>query len=77
LAYDADISHTSVCAILKKHGLVIAKPSWKPGPTEDAKSSSLAFAIVYKNWTLEAWQNVIWSDEISVDLGKRQGVVRV
>jgi hypothetical protein len=77
LAYEAGISHSSVCAILKKHGLVIAKPSWKPGLTEDAKARRLAFALEHKDWTLEDWKDVIWSDETSVVLGQRRGAVRI
>jgi transposase len=31
------------------------------------------FALKYKDWTLEDWKNIIWSDETSVILGQRRG----
>ena len=37
------------------------------------KEARLAFAIRYKDWTIEDWKRVIWIDEISVILGQRKG----
>ena len=34
------------------------------------------FALRYKDWTIEDWKNVIWSDEISVILNSRRGKIR-
>ena len=31
----------------------------------------------HKDWTLEDWKNVIWTDETSVILSHRHGAVRV
>lgn len=77
LAYEAGISHSSVLWILKRHGFVIAKPSWKPGLTEAAKAKRLKFCLDHQHWTLEDWKNVIWTDETAVVLGHRRGAVRV
>jgi Transposase. len=52
LAYDAVISHASVC-ILHKHGFRNVKPTWKPSLTNEAKYCRLAFALEHKYWTLE------------------------
>jgi transposase len=77
LAYEAGISHSSVLRILHKHGLVIAKPSWKPGLTEAARLKHLKFCIDHQYWTLEDWKAVIFTDETAVVLGHRRGAIRV
>nr|KMM64140.1 hypothetical protein CPAG_00492 [Coccidioides posadasii RMSCC 3488] len=75
LAFEAGISYLSVLQILKKHDFVIAKPTWKPGLTESARKKRLRFCLAHKNWTLEDWKNVIWTDETSVVLGHRREAV--
>ena len=35
------------------------------------------FVLKYKDWTLEDWKKVIWTDETSVCLGVQRGKVRV
>lgn len=42
---------------------------WKPNLTPTMKEAKLAFAIKYKDWTIEDWKRVIWTDETSVVLG--------
>lgn len=37
----------------------------------------LEWALAHQHWTLDDWENVIWSDETSVILGHRRGAVRV
>ena len=37
------------------------------------KETRLQFALRHKDWTIEDWKNVIWTDETSVVLGQRQG----
>ena len=53
------------------------KPSKKPGLTPKMKTDRLEFCLRHKDWTLEDWKNVIWSDETSVVIGMRRGAVRV
>jgi transposase len=77
LANEAGISHSSVLRILKRHGFVVVKPSWKPGLTDAAKAKRLKFCLDHQYWTLNDWKNVIWTDETSVVLGHRRGAVRV
>ena len=77
LAYEAGISHRSAVKILHKYGFTNAKPTTKPGLSEEAKAERLAFAERHKDWTLEDWKNVIWSDETSVVLGHRRGGIRI
>ena len=37
----------------------------------------LKWCLDHKDWTLEDWKNVIWSDETSVTMGGQRGHVRV
>jgi hypothetical protein len=77
LAYEAGISHSSVLRILHKHGLVIAKPSWKPGLTEAIRLKRLKLCKDLDSLTDEEFKNIIWTDETSVVLGHRRGAIRV
>ena len=45
---------------------------WKPNLTPVIKEARLAFAIKYKNWTIEDWKRVIWTDETNVVLGQQR-----
>ena len=50
---------------------------WKPNLTPVMKEARLAFAIKYKDWTIEDWKRVIWTDETSVILRQRKGSHRI
>jgi transposase len=41
------------------------------------REARLAFCLLYKDWTIEDWKRVIWSDETAVVLGHRRGAVRI
>jgi transposase len=71
------ISPTTIWRILRKAGLKKTKPTRKPGLTKIMKDRRLAWCLDHKNWTLEQWKDVIWSDETSVVLGHRRGGYRV
>ena len=45
----------------------------KPGLNVKMRSSRLQFALKYKDWTLDQWKRVAFSDETSVVLGHRRG----
>ena len=77
LAYEAGISRRSALRILHKYGLQNVKPTTKPGLTAQMKLIRYEWALAHKDWTLEDWKNVIWTDETSVVLGHRRGAVRV
>jgi hypothetical protein len=77
LAYDAGISRSSALRILHKHGLHSVKPTRKPGLTPEIKQARYKWALLHRDWTLEDWKDIIWTDETSVVLGHRRGAVRV
>ena len=45
--------------IFNKYGYQKVKPIWKPNLTLTVKKARLAFAIKYKDWTIEDWKKVI------------------
>ena len=77
LAYEYGISRRSVLRVLKAAGINYVKLIKKPGLTDKMKAARLKFCRDHAGWTLEDWKNVIWTDETSVVLGHRRGVVRV
>ena len=60
------ISTRSVHRILRRRGYKPSKPTRKPGLTNENKLLRLKWCLDHKDWTLEDWKNVIWSDETSV-----------
>ena len=50
------------------------KPTWKSRLNADQNEAGMQFDLRYKDWTLEDWISVIWSDKASVILGYRRGV---
>lgn len=71
------VSDRTVNRVLKRLKYNKVKTTKKPGLTIAAKAARLAFCEKYKDWTLEDWKAVIWSDETSVVLGSRRGGERV
>lgn len=74
---DVDISATTVWRCLKKLGYRKTKPTRKPGLTQKMRDDRLQWCKEHKDWTLEDWKRVIWSDETSVLLGHRRGGYRI
>lgn len=72
-----DISAVTIWRILRKAGLKKTKPTRKPGLTQKMKDERLQWCLTYRDWTLEDWKNVIWTDETSVVLLHRRGGYRI
>jgi transposase len=77
LGVERSISASTVQRIFRRRGIHKLKPTCKPGLTAAMKAARLKFCQDHKDWTLEDWKNVIWTDETSVCLGHRRGSVRV
>jgi transposase len=71
------LSASTIQRVLKRQGFRKVKPTVKPGLTIPMIEARYQFALRYKDWTLEDWKAVIWSDETSVILGHRRGGHRV
>jgi hypothetical protein len=68
---------SSTLRILKQNGFSSKKPTTKPGLTDIARQQRLQFALQYRDWTLNDWKRVIWSDETSVILGQHHGAISI
>ena len=71
------VSDITVWRILRSAGFRKTKPTRKPDLTPEMKKARLQFALDHKDWTIEDWKKVIWSDETSVVCGFRRGGHRV
>jgi hypothetical protein len=71
------VSPRSVYNVLKRHGFKSYKRTVKPGLTKKQRDARLAWCMLYKDWTLEDWKNVIFTDETSVQKGSVRGKRRV
>ena len=71
------LSPSTVLKAFRKIKLKSCKTTKKPSLTTAMLQERLSWAIKFKDWTLEDWKNVIWSDETSVMLHARRGRVRV
>lgn len=72
-----DISASTVWRVLREAGFHKTKPTRKPGLTQKMRDERYKWALDHKDWTLEDWKNVVWTDETSVVLGHRRGGYRV
>lgn len=71
------VSAITVWRILRASGYRKTKPTRKPGLTKEMRAARYQFALAHKDWTIEDWKRVIWSDETSVVCGFRRGGYRV
>lgn len=73
------ISETTVRRRRSEAGLGSYIAAEKPGLSDEIVASRLRWALRYKDWTIEDWKKVIWSDESSIWVGvnpRRQWVIR-
>jgi hypothetical protein len=69
IAYNTNISTSSVLRILKEKKYDKLKSVTKPGLNIEMREARLHFCLAHEHWTLDMWKLVIWSDETSVVLG--------
>jgi transposase len=72
-----EISSITVWRCLKAFGFRKTKPTRKPGLTKKMKKARLAWCERHKDWTLDDWKRVMWTDETSVQLHHRRGGYRI
>jgi hypothetical protein len=77
IAYNTNISTSSVLRILKEKKYDKLKSVTKPGLNIEMREARLHFRLAHERWTLDMWKLVIWSDETSIVLGQRRGQRRV
>ena len=71
------ISASTVYRILIDNNYKSCKQTVKPGLSIDMQKKRLTWCLLYKDWTLEDWKNVIFTDETSVQMGGVRGKRRV
>jgi hypothetical protein len=71
------ISASTVYRVLKEEGYSSYKRTMNPSLNKANKKARLTFCLVHKDWTLEDWKNVIWTDETSVQKGGVRGKRRI
>lgn len=62
------LSASTVRRRLLKAGLKGCKPRKKPWLSEKNRKARLEWALKHKNWTVEDWSNVLWSDESNFEV---------
>jgi Transposase len=73
----APISARTVYRVLVFNGYSSYKRTVKPGLNDENKKIRLQWCLDHKDWTLEDWKNVIWTDETSVQSGNVRGKRRI
>jgi hypothetical protein len=73
----ASISARTVYRVLVFNGYGSYKRTVKPGLNDENKKVRLQWCLDHKDWTLEDWKNVIWTDETSVQSGNVRGKRRI
>ena len=76
LAAEQGLSSSTILRVLRRNGFRPCKTTKKPSLTEAMKEARYQFALRYKDWTIEDWKRVIWSDETGVVLNSRRGKIR-
>lgn len=71
----ANISHSTVKRRLNENGLHGKVLVRKPLLTKRHIQMRLEFCKMYKNWTIDDWKRVLWSDETKINLHGSDGKV--
>ena len=70
---ESTISPATIRRILKEYKYHKVKPIYKPGLSPAMKKARFEWAWECRNWTLEDFKNLVFSDETSVVLGQQRG----
>ncbi len=71
------LSASTIYRTLKANGYRVYKRTIKPGLNKAQKDARLNWCLKYKDWTLEDWKDVIFTDKTSVQKGGVRGRRRV
>lgn len=61
------VSVDTIRRALKKEDYVARRPIKKPALTADHRRARLRWALAHKEWTLEDWKRVVWSDATKIN----------
>jgi hypothetical protein len=71
---NTSVSTSTVHWCLKRGGLKAVKKKKKPLLSQRHRKERLDFAYTHKDWTVEDWKRVIWSDETKINRFGSDGV---
>lgn len=74
---EKDVTRKTLYLFFKSENFRSVKPSTKPGLNKGQRITRLIFVLQIKDWKIEDWMGIIFSDEISVILGHPRGRRRV
>jgi hypothetical protein len=72
LKYEHEVSSHTILRVLKRNEFRSCKSIMKFDLNAIMMKARLQFCLRHKNWTIDDWKNVIWSDETSVILSFRR-----
>ena len=72
-----NISSQTVLRRLASFGLKARRPAKRSGLTNQHKARRLAWATTHRRWTLQQWENVVFSDESPFSLERHDSRERV
>jgi hypothetical protein len=72
LSYEHEISSITILRVLKRNEFRSCKSIMKLDLNAIMMKTRLQFCLRHKNWIIDDWKNVIWSDETSVILSFRR-----
>lgn len=61
------LSHKTVRRALKAAGMKAVVKKKRPKLTQRHKRERMDFAIAHRDWTIEDWKHVVWSDETKIN----------
>jgi hypothetical protein len=67
------VSHTTIQKEMQKRRLHRVKPTKKLELTDIQKAERYEIALLRKDWTLNDWKRVVFSDEASILVGEHRG----
>jgi transposase len=71
--YNIRVSYSTIRRVLKRNGLVARVIVKKPSLSDKQRRDRRGFAEEHKDWTLEDWGRVMWSDETQFQLHPSAG----
>ena len=71
------VTDRTICNRLLEAGYPARTPLKKPLLNKDQRRKRLQWAKAHKDWDVERWRQVLWSDETSFSLFPRPGNVKV
>jgi len=67
----------TIARVLAEEGLPSRVAAKKPFLSDRHRAARLAFAKMHKDWSVEDWKRVLWTDESTFEIGRNSRQIRV